>query len=341
MSIPIKSREYIEKKCVLTSVPRVLNIEVTNKCNLRCSICPNKEGDSFGFMDIGFLGKIIEENRDVLVGQAVFLHFGGEPLLHPDLPAIIKLLKKNGIRTMLSTNGTLLDDAISFDLMEAGLDYIVFSFDGYTRKTYEDIRRGANFDAVKRNILNFLKIKEENGFGITTQIQFVKTKTNAGEIDDFIEEWKKTNINHINIKSFCTRAGRVENIEEFSLRGRKDSMPSKRCPCFSLWETLIILWNGDVLACCQDLKNEFKLGNLREHTLTDLWNSPLLVEARRKQIKGDFSMSPCSRCDDWIYHRHPSSRLGFLCHSAVLKMKEKLSNQIIKNEGIHIIINHR
>lgn len=340
MFIAKKSREYLRKKYQLSSIPRILNIEVTNKCNLRCTICPRKEGDTeFGFIDIDFLKKIIDENRSVLSGQAVWLHFSGEPLLHSDLSKIIKLLKENNIRTMLSTNAVSLDKKKSLDLLNAGLDYIVFSFDGYSKKVYEDVRMGANFDKVKKNILDFLKIKEKNGFKTMTQIQFIELKTNIKEVSNFINEWKKTSVNHINVKSFCTRAGRVENIGNFALDSNIYKQNTRRRPCFYLWETLVVLWNGDVVACCQDLKNELIVGNLKKQKLLEIWNSPRLQEIRRRQMRGDFSMEPCAGCGDW--KDHPSSYLGTIYNSSLKKVKEKIFNKIIKDEGINIIINNK
>jgi radical SAM protein with 4Fe4S-binding SPASM domain len=340
MFINQKSREYVEKKCRLSSKPRILNIEVTNKCNLQCTICPKRDSDTeLGFIDIDFLKKIIDENRSVLSGQAVWLHFSGEPLLHPDLSKIIKLLKDNNIRTMLSTNAVLLDEKKSLELLSAGLDYIVFSFDGYSQKIYEDIRIGAKFDKVKQNILNFLKIKEENNFKTTTQIQFIELKSNIKEVNDFINEWKKTSVNHINVKSFCTRAGRVENIENFDLNSGIHKQKAGRRPCFHLWETLIVLWNGDVVACCQDLKGELIVGNLKKQTLLEIWNSPQLQEIRTRQMTGDFSMEPCAGCSDM--KNHSTSYLGTIYNSFSKKIKEKIFNKIIKDEGINIIINNK
>lgn len=334
----IKSKEYIERKVELTSIPRVLNIEVTNRCNLKCPICPSKKGDNFGFLSIKLLKKIINENINILNGQSVWLHFGGEPLLHPNLIEIIKLLKKNNVGTMLSTNCTLLNKQISFDLLNAGLDYIVFSADGYYPKTYEQIRVGADFKEVKKNILNFLEIKKKYNFKTKTQIQFIKLKTNIEEVKKFIKEWKNTSINHINIKSFCTRAGRVSNINEFALPDSAINKDKRRRPCFYLWETLIILWNGEVVACCQDLKNELKVGNLKNQTLSEIWNSPKLVKIRERQIRGDFSMEPCSMCSDWKYH--PTNYVNLFFNNITQSLKERLFKQIIKDEGIRIIINH-
>lgn len=340
MFISQKSKEYIKKKYYLSSVPRILNIEVTNKCNLQCAICPKKNSkEKLGFIDINFLEKIIKENKEILSGQAVWLHFSGEPLLHPDLPKIIKLLKENKIRTMLSTNAVLLSEEKSLDLLNAGLDYIVFSLDGYNKKTYEEVRIGANFDEVKKNILNFLRIKKNNGFNTLTQVQFVKLKTNIGEVKEFIKEWKKTDVNHINVKSFHTRAGKVDNIEKFNLNPDVYTRIIKRSPCFHLWETLIILWDGRVISCCQDLRGELVVGDLKKQTLLDIWNSRELQEIRKRQIEGDFSMNPCFSCGDW--KKHSFSYFGSSCNFCFKKIKEIIFNRIIKDEGINVIINRK
>lgn len=47
--IPLKIREYIEGKVLLKSVPKVLNIELTNFCNLSCPMCVAKNTREQGF----------------------------------------------------------------------------------------------------------------------------------------------------------------------------------------------------------------------------------------------------------------------------------------------------
>jgi len=83
--IPLKIKEYIEGKTILSSIPKVLNLEVTNFCNLNCPICVVKNTREQGFLDISLLKKIIEENKTILKDQFIWLHFNGEPLLHPYL----------------------------------------------------------------------------------------------------------------------------------------------------------------------------------------------------------------------------------------------------------------
>ncbi len=336
--ISLKIREYIEGKVILSSIPKILNLEVTNYCNLNCPMCVAKNTRSQGFLELDFLKKIIKENQKILKNQFIWLHFNGESLLHPKLCEIIKLLKENKVKTRLSTNVVLLNEEMSFKLMKAGLDYIVFSVDGATKEIYEKIRKGASFETVERNILNFLKIKKRYNFPTKTQIQFIKMKENEKEVKDFIKKWRKSDINFINIKSFCSRTWRVQEINRFAEIKKLEKRIIRRPPCFYLWETLAILWNGEVIVCCQDLLGETKVGDLKKERLSEIWNNKKIQELRLKQLKGDFSMIPCNRCPDWKYV--PKSYIGYFSREIYRKFLKVFFNQELKDEGIHIIFNN-
>ena len=69
------------------------------------------------------------------------LNWRGEPLLHPQLCEIIRHAKEQGIvDVIINTNATHLDDSYAEKLLNSGLDYIIFSFDGGTKETYEKNR---------------------------------------------------------------------------------------------------------------------------------------------------------------------------------------------------------
>jgi len=337
--ISLKVKEYIQRKIKLTSYPKILNIETTNFCNLNCPMCVAKDTREQGFLDIDFLKRIIRENKKVLSRQFIWLHFNGEPLLHPHLSEIIKILKKNRIRTRFSTNAVLLNKKKALELMEAGLDYIVFSIDGYIKKSYENIKLGANFEKVEDNIRNFLEIKKDKGFKTKTQVQFIKMKENKGEEKLFINKWRKTDINYINIKSFCSRAGKVYGMDRFIDISTLIKRIKRRLPCFYFWETLVILWNGKVICCCQDLLGELEVGDLKKETLIDIWNSPKLIELRKKQLENDFSTGPCRDCPDWKFV--PNRYVSYFFDSAIKWFFKEIFKKEKKDEGINIIFNKK
>ncbi len=278
--------------------PNIDNIEITNFCNLRCIMCPiTKMKREKQFMDFSLLSKIIDENPHL---GTVWLHNFGEPLLHPELTNMIRYCKRKHVHTGISTNATLLTPDIGRNLIEAGLDYIVFSFDGATKETYEKIRIGANFYNVKENIVSFIKLKQEKGAKnpfITVQI--IRMKETDGDIKLFYDFWKTAGVDSIRIKGFDTFAGSV------GTSGTKDEYLYNcnqrfRYPCKWLWKDVVVLVDGTVVMCCRDFNGEIALGNLKEKKLEDIWNSKQFLDLRKKHKKMDLKeISVCSKCREW------------------------------------------
>ena len=88
----------------------------------------------------------------------------GEPLLHSSLGKLIKFAKDKGIlETIINTNATNLTEKKGNELINSGLDYMIYSFDGGSKKTYENLRPGRfkknKFEKVIQNIKNFSDLK--------------------------------------------------------------------------------------------------------------------------------------------------------------------------------------
>ncbi|MBI3892151.1 MAG: radical SAM protein, partial [Candidatus Wallbacteria bacterium] len=147
----------------LGNPPTHLWIEPTNACNLKCIHCPTGTGltRARGSIDFELVERLIAEAA--AFRPLVYFHLGGESLLHPQLPEMIALAGRAGLSTAMFTNGTLLDRARGGALLDAGLDWIGFSFDGLDSATFERVRRGANFERVLGNILAFLRQRRERG----------------------------------------------------------------------------------------------------------------------------------------------------------------------------------
>src|SRR6202050_3026728 len=109
-----------------TDHPLLAHIIPTRRCNLACTYC--NEYDDFSkpvptdemFRRIDRLGAM---------GTAVVNISGGEPLLHPELDAIIARIRRNGIMAGLITNGYLLTADRIEKLNRAGLEYLQISID--------------------------------------------------------------------------------------------------------------------------------------------------------------------------------------------------------------------
>jgi uncharacterized radical SAM superfamily Fe-S cluster-containing enzyme/prolipoprotein diacylglyceryltransferase len=161
----------------------ILLEEVTDRCNLRCPTC-------FAASDPALAGVA---DRDAVLASVdrrlerdggsldVVMLSGGEPTLHPDLPAIIEALAgRNIVRILLNTNGLRLahDDGL-LALLQRHRDRVevYFQFDGFRTATWEH-HRGRDLAAVKAAALRRL-----SGAGVfTTLVMTAELGVNDDEI---------------------------------------------------------------------------------------------------------------------------------------------------------------
>jgi radical SAM protein with 4Fe4S-binding SPASM domain len=279
--------EYPQKQ-IVGDFPLHLDAESTNACNLKCTMCSrNFMKEKIGFMEWGLFKKIVDEGAEHGLPSIKF-NFRGEPLMHPRLAEMVKYAKDSGIMDVqFNTNGLLLTGKKSEELIKAGLDRIIFSFDGATKETYERIRTGSDFETVVANIKRLVEIRD--GMGLkkpSVRVQMVKTKENAHEVEDFVKMWRDT----------ANRVGIIkarEPIERCSGKTRDDHFV---CP--QLWQRIVVLWDGDVLMCCGDWHAEYRLGDANKQSIAELWNGDLYNQVRNLHKRGRFNgVAICARCE--------------------------------------------
>ncbi|MDX6752163.1 pyrroloquinoline quinone biosynthesis protein PqqE [Geminicoccaceae bacterium 1502E] len=113
-----------------TEPPMGLLAELTHRCPLQCPYCSNpleleRRADELATAD---WRRVFEEAGELGVLQ---LHLsGGEPMLRPDLPELVRGARAAGLYVNLITSGVSLDEARALALREAGLDHVQLSFQG-------------------------------------------------------------------------------------------------------------------------------------------------------------------------------------------------------------------
>ena len=144
--------------------PLHIDLEPTSACNLRCPFCATTHNRyKQGFMREETWKKILDEGGENDLYSLKFT-YRGEPLLHPDLPKMVKYAKEAGIMDVyFNTNAVRLNESAIRSLIDAGLDRISISFEGYTQEVYEKYRVGAKFNHVVKNIEMLRDIKKELG----------------------------------------------------------------------------------------------------------------------------------------------------------------------------------
>jgi MoaA/NifB/PqqE/SkfB family radical SAM enzyme len=135
-------------------------IEPTDRCNLECRTCIRQAGHApAGEMTVATFARVIEGLSVFTPRPSVFFGGFGEPLAHPRIVEMVTQAKASGARVELITNGTLLDETRSRQLIQAGLDVLWVSLDGATPASYADVRLGALLPPVLANVTRFRDLR--------------------------------------------------------------------------------------------------------------------------------------------------------------------------------------
>jgi len=122
-----------------------LFLVVTANCNARCLLCQYWKNKSKGYLSLPALEKKIVPLINEYHVEFTLIT-GGEPTLHPQLPAIVKILEKTGTRITLITNGTHLDAV--FDEIKDRTDAYMFSLDAGNETLFREIRGLDHFKEI-------------------------------------------------------------------------------------------------------------------------------------------------------------------------------------------------
>ena len=303
-----KIMRHLPGKILLMNPIKHLMIEPTNICNLRCLFCTQSISKrQKGMMSLDHFRKIAEILP--LSIREVQLHFAGESVLNKDLPEMIKILKSRGIKTILSSNGTLPFEDYE-NIINAGLDQLIISFDGATKEIYEQYRKGGNFEIVLDNLDKIAKLSERKTELI---IQFIVMKNNESQIEEMKKLAKSLGVDTLWLKSASLNIGSSEVLEKKIIDNAKKFLPQNQkysryilkedkliykdrpLSCPWIFRT-VILWNGDVVVCCTDLEGEVIVGNvLKEGSFDKIWRSEKYDKIRKLILSRKLKI--CKNCN--------------------------------------------
>ena len=167
------------------------------RCNLTCKHCYSisADRDFEGELNTKEVFSVMDDLKSFHV--PVLILSGGEPLLRPDIFEISRRAKDMGFYVGLSTNGTLIDEAMIGKIADVGYDYVGISIDGI-RETHDRFRRkeGA-FDAS----MHAIRLCRDHGIKIG--MRFTLTQDNAHELPELLtlmeaEDIDKFYLSHLN-----------------------------------------------------------------------------------------------------------------------------------------------
>jgi radical SAM protein with 4Fe4S-binding SPASM domain len=287
---------YLSRRAGLGALPVEYIVETTAKCNLYCPMCP-RETHKQPKADMP------EEIFETLVGQAggtaehMMLIGLGEPFLDPQIYHRIEYCHRHSISTLLSTNGTFLDERCAARILDSPLEQITLSFDGARKETFEFYRKGAKFEKVRDNFVSFARAKHERRSKLQVVVQMVQMERNAAETADFLAFWKSVpGIDQVRLKADETNLMRPD---------AGHAAAEWKHPCHYLWRgPMYVKQNGDVYPCCQSyMLDGAPVGHIGEQPLVAIWNSDEMRRMRTLHAAGrGGEIDICSRCCTTIPH---------------------------------------
>ncbi len=287
---------YLARRERVTALPVEYIVETTAKCNLYCPMCPREthRQPKEDMTDEIFERLVRESGRSA---EHMMLIGLGEPFMDRKIFDRIEYCARHGISTLLSTNGTFLDEKTAARLLETPLEHITLSFDGATKQTFEYYRKGARFEKVRDNFVRFARMKKERGAKIQVVVQMVRMDGNAHEVDDFVRFWSNVpGVDQVRVKADETNllqpeAGHAAN--------------DWKHPCHYLWRgPMYVKHNGDVYPCCQSyMLDGAPVGSIGRQPLESIWNSAEMMRMRRLHASGQAGeIDICARCCTTIPH---------------------------------------
>lgn len=150
-------------------------LEVNQVCNIRCKTCYKRfTGETKSLAQIEDELDLIASRRRI---QTVSI-MGGEPTLHPELPAVVRAVCARNLKATLVTNGLVVDLPMLEALKAAGLDMVMFHID--TLQKRGDLPEGAGQEQVEA--LRTEKVQLAAAAGLDAGLSFVVGRENFGEL---------------------------------------------------------------------------------------------------------------------------------------------------------------
>lgn len=303
--INLKNRTKLETVIPLRT-PFIINIDPSDRCNFQCKFCPTGDrelmkktpGRNFGCLDFELYKKIIDdlaEFEDKI--KVIRLYKDGEPLLNPHFADMVKYAKQSGYvdRVDTTTNAALLNHDLSLRIIEAGLDRINISIEGVRDEQYREFSgANVNFEKLVENIAFFYKNRKQcemivkiNGDVISEEEKQVFLDT-FGDITDgiFIESIMD-----------CWPTFELEKVDVNESRGIYGQQIKEVLTCPYPFYSFPINSDGSASLCFLDWSRKLVIGNVKEQSVKEIWDSKAMREYQMMFLKGERKSHPvCADC---------------------------------------------
>lgn len=276
---------------IIDEFPVKFQIETFHGCNASCSMCSVNDWERpKGEMPDDVFKAVIDQAQPFLTTlQAVSLIMDGEALMGKKVAQRIRQGKDGGLPNIgFATNASLLTADKGTEILDAGIDWISFSFDSMTKNIYETERKNLVYETVFENIENFVRLRNKGGYKTKINIRFLDHNEGRAAFDRYKDYWTPR----------LTSRDEVHYGYLYDWYSGNDETADKSVDCPYVTQNIVILNDGAVPLCCKDYNATYVYGNILSTPLLDIWNSEKYRTARAYHQSGKGGAIPlCAGCE--------------------------------------------
>jgi MoaA/NifB/PqqE/SkfB family radical SAM enzyme len=294
----------------------VTELDLTNKCNNKCPNCigTNQNGAEMTKQQIDKVAASLRE----IAACGVILSGGGEPLVSPYFSYAVDLLRRNGLKLGLNSNGLALNEE-NASVIADNCEYFRISVDAASPFMYEKTHGMPEkaFEKVRENCRMFADIRNKRSSSTSFGLGFLTGPDTVGEMEKFVimaceigadfAQFRPYQDDQTDVSSEIARLQSKYNRKNFSVVGSlqkyKEMANSEErtySKCMGMWFSTVITADAGVYACLhyRQSKPHF-LGSLDNQSLSDIFRS-----ARMREVFESINCAECPvRCRNDAFNR--------------------------------------
>lgn len=221
----------------------------------------------------------------------------GDPLLHPEFAGICQRLRRAAPRLALGVVSPLvqLDPRRGDALFEQRIDLLEVQLDADSPETYRRVHGADQFERVVANIERVRTLRRERSSPQPIVIpSLTRCAATLPEMESFFDRWTAT-----------TGGAVIHGHNEYCGRLAADSLlplrPPVRVACQRLPRRLMLLADGTVARCSQDINGQHPLGNWISEPISAVWHGRELAKLLEAHAAGNWNDGGlCSGCNEWF-----------------------------------------
>ena len=312
--------------------PRLVGLEITHFCNLKCGFCEShstlmpapitKRREYAGgrrSLDLDTIRRLARSLARLGTGW-VELSGKGDPVVHPQLPEIVRAIKEAGLRCAMFTTGSVPREDLAATLVECGLDRLNLSLNAGSREVWARVAGKDLWDKAVGFLKQVLELRRARGSKRPwVRVSYVVCKENVHDVGRSVDLLCELGVDE---GGWCVMgelpetaslqldpdevaevragipgwrrkleaAGIAHDLaglaEELPLRvgtrGQQENPMQRALPCYEGWMHAVIAPDGAVVPCCYC--EGVKLGNVVDQDFATIWNGPAYVALRRRML---------------------------------------------------------